>query len=532
MLVRLRGLAWALGLGMVSSAAFGADAKLDIFKDALYKRLRFIFKDEKLDKTHIGVEVYSLTAQESLFQLNNNMPLSPASTIKLLTALTSLKRLGADFTYKTEVYADGPIRNGTLEGNLYLVGSGDPSLVTERLYLLVDDILRNDIRKINGSIIVDDWTFDQVSIDPNRIANDNDRAYNAPIGGMSFNYNTTTVYFRPADAVGKKPRIYVEPDTGYITIQNKGNTTARGTKYSLVASRTKGENGDTIVVRGNVPLGMGEQLRHFSITQPAIYAGSALRYMLEQRGVTIAKHEVKKQKAPTNATKIATLDSLPLREIVTLMNKFSNNFIADTLVKTLGREIKGAPGTTEKGLEILVDEATKMNINSAGFNVVSGSGLTRNNKITASQFIKLLNSAYLEFDVLPELLSSLPIAGKDGTLKSRMKGTAAYGRLRGKTGTIDGVSALVGVVQSRGGELIAFSVLMNDASKAASGMRPWQNYFAQALAEFNRKSAMPEVPSPLPDVLDAPVSAPTGAPPSGPTNDGGESKDAAQLDGR
>ncbi len=146
-----------------------------------------------------------------------------------------------------------------------------------------------------------------------------------------------------------------------------------------------------------------------------------------------------------------------------------------------------------------------MNINSAGFSVVSGSGLTRNNRITSSQFIKLLNAAYLEFDVLPELLSSLPIAGKDGTLKSRMKGTAAYGRLRGKTGTIDGVSGLVGVVQSRGGELIAFSVLMNDSSKSAGGMRPWQNYFAQALAEFNRKTAMPEMPSPLPDVLEAPT---------------------------
>ncbi len=492
-----KGSLFCFALGASIFVAVPCYSAQDIFKDALNKRLAFIFKDEQLDKTQLGVEVYSLTRQESLFKLNADKVLSPASTIKLLTGLVALKKLGADFTYKTEVYATGPISHGVLKGDLYLKGGGDPSLVTERLYILAADIMRTDIKKITGNIIVDDWTFDQVKIDPNRIPTDSDRPYNAPIGGLSFNYNTTTIYFRPGDGVGAKARIYAEPDTGYVKIINEAKTTAGTSAYSLIANRVKGNNGDTILVKGGIPLGIAEQRSYFNISSPPQYAGRALASMLEARGVQISGKEIKHQEMPHGAKKIAELESLPLREIITLMNKFSNNFIAETLVKTLGREIKGIPGTTAQGLEVVREEATKLGVNTAGFKYVSGSGLTRDNRTSAEQFIQLLNSAYLDFDVLPEILSSLPIAGRDGTLKKRLKGTSAYGRLRAKTGSIDGVSTLVGVVQSKGGELLGFSVLMNDRTKNPGAMRPWQNYFGQALADFNRKTPLSEKPAPI-----------------------------------
>jgi D-alanyl-D-alanine carboxypeptidase/D-alanyl-D-alanine-endopeptidase (penicillin-binding protein 4) len=493
--------------------AHASESSDSSFKDALQKRLSFVFNDEKLKKTSMGVEVYSLSRQESLFKLNADLPLSPASTIKLLTAATALKKLGPDFVYKTQVYADGPIQNGVLKGNLFIKASGDPSLVTERMYLLVDDIMRTELRAVTGNIVVDDWTFDQVKIDPKRIDSDTDRAYNAPVGALNFNYNTTTIYYRPGEKAGDRPRVFVEPDTGYIKIVNKAKTGKRGSGYKIVASRLKGDAGDTVLVKGSIPQGYGEMRSYFNITHPIVYAGQALKYMLAQRGIRVAGSEIKHAEVPPGAHLVATLDSLPLREIITLMNKFSNNFIAETLVKTLGREIKGVPGTMEKGLQVLTEEATKMGINQAGFNLVSGSGLTRDNRITASQFIALLNNVYLDFDILPELLSSMPIAGKDGTLRSRMKGTSAYGRLRGKTGTLDGVSTIVGVVQSRGGELLAFAVLMNDKSQGPGALKSWQNYFAQALADFNRKTLMQEKPSPLPDVIEAPDSqADEGAP--------------------
>jgi len=483
------------------SWAAASEANEEVFREALVKRLTFIFKDDKLEKTQLGVEVFSLSRQETLFSLNSGVPLSPASAAKLLTSFVALKRLGPDFTFKTEVYADGPIVNGVLKGNLYLKGGGDPSLVTERMFLLVNDLARNSLRQVTGTIFVDDSTFDEVQIDPNRLKTDTDRAYNAPVGGLSFNYNTTTAYFRPSDVVGERPHVFIEPDTGYMEVSNKAKTGRRGTGYNLTASRIKGTQGDSLLVKGSMPLGMSEQKSHFNINEPAFYAGQALRYMLANRGIRVSGGDIKRQNVPVTARKLATLESLPLREIVTLMNKFSSNFIADALVKALGREVRGAPGTTAKGLEVIREEATKVGVNTAGFHFVSGSGLTRDNRTSASQFIALMNAAYLDFDVLPELLASLPIAGKDGTLRNRMKGTSAYGRLRGKTGTIDGVSALVGIVQSKGGELLAFAVIMNDKTKDPGSMKPWQNYFGQALADFNRKTPLSEKPLPLPDVI-------------------------------
>jgi len=490
---------------IVASGTFAVTAPADIYRDALSKRLDFIFRDSSLKKTQVGVEVYSLSRQESLYSLNASRPLAPASAIKLLTAYVALRRLGQDFTFKTEALATGSISGGVLRGDLCLRGGGDPSLVTERLQMLVAELMRSDVREVTGNICVDDSAFDEIRIDPKRIPTDTDRPYNAPVGALSFNYNTTTVYFRPAESAGGKARVFVEPDTGFVELVNQTKTGARGSKYTLTASRVQADGHDKLVVRGSMPLGMAEQRSYFNITDPARYAGFALRSFLEARGVKVRGREIRNTNVPPSARLLATLESFPLREIVVLMNKFSNNFIADTLVKTLSRELRGAPGNMKSGLEVLREEANQIGMNTAGFNVVSGSGLTRENKVSPAQFTKLLNASYLEFDVLPELLSSLPIAGKDGTLKRRMKGSAAYGRLRGKTGSIDGVSALVGLVQSRGGELLAFSVLMNDQSKSPGAMRPWQNYFGQALADFNRKTPLSETPPATPAVLNEPT---------------------------
>ncbi len=483
--------------------ALGQDLGQVDIKGALEKRLKFIFSDEKIAKTQVGVEVFSLSRQEFLFRMGQDLPLSPASAIKVLTGLVALKRLGPDFVFKTEVLVDGPIVNGVLQGNIYLKGGGDPSLVTERLYLMVSDLSRFEIKKVTGNIIVDDWTFDQVLYDPVRIPTKTDRAYNAPVGGISFNYNTTTVYFRPGIEKGAPVKVFVEPDTGFIEVVNTAKTSKRGGSYKVVASRTEGKGKDIIRVTGEMPEGLSEQRSYFNVTSPIQYVGSAFRSMAEKSGIQFVGKEILHREVPASAKKLTTLDSLPLREIVTLMNKFSNNFIADTLIKTLGRELKGAPGTMKKGIEVLWEESTRLNINSAGFNVVSGSGLTRENRMTAHQFVMLMNAAYWDFDVLPELLSSLPIAGKDGTLRSRLKGTSANGRLRAKTGSIDGVSSLVGIVQSKGGELLAFAVLMNDKSKVPGSMHPWQNYFGQALADFNRKVPLTERPDPIPPTLDS-----------------------------
>jgi D-alanyl-D-alanine carboxypeptidase/D-alanyl-D-alanine-endopeptidase (penicillin-binding protein 4) len=482
---------------------FNLRAQKDVFQEGLEKRLSFIFQDHDLKGMKVGVEVYSLSRQQSLFSMNKDVALSPASSIKTLTALVALKRLGPDFSFETEVYYDGKISNGVLQGDIFLKGGGDPHMVSERMYLLVTSLKRWGIQKITGSIIVDASTFDDIHMDENRIPTETDRAYNAPVSGLSFNYNTTTVYFRPAEKEGQEPSVFVDPDTGYIKIVNKAKTSGRGSKYTLVASRIKENDGDRILIQGHIPLGYPEQRSFFNITKPALYAGKAFRYFMEKEAISVGHAEILSKNISPTAKKLFGFKSLPLRDVVGLMNKYSNNFIAETLVKTLGREFKSAPGTMEKGLEVIREEATRIGINYGAFKLVSGSGLTRQNFLSAHQFVQLLNSAYLDFDVLPEFLSSLPIAGKDGTLSKRMKGTAAYAKLRAKTGTIDGVSSLVGIVQSKGGEMLAFAVLLNDPKqKNVMNFKRWENYFGQALASYNRKAILDEKPESLPDVLD------------------------------
>jgi len=481
------GAAKVLAVFMIGSlGAAAARAEGSTSREALEKRLNSIFSDDGISSSKVGVEVYSLSEQELLYTRNARQALTPASAVKLFTGYTALKTLGADFRYLTTVYAKGVFNDGTLSGDLYLQGGGDPSLVSERVHLLAEQFLRSGIRKVRGNLYVDASIFDDVLIDPKRIDTSTDRAYNASISGLSFNYNTTSVYFRPGEGVGTPAQVFISPDTGYIALANKGKTGKANTRYGLIASRVPASDTDRVLVQGLIPQSFPEQVSYFNVNHPDFYAGYALKHYLAMFGVKI-EGKILRGKVPDGVRKVAVIESIPLADIVTLMNKFSNNFIADTLVKTMGYHFKGAPGTMEKGLEVLREEATKIGINNEGFKLVSGSGLTRDNQLSAHHFIQILNSAYLSFDILPELLTSLPIAGLDGTLRSRLKDTSAYGSLRAKTGTINGVASLAGVVQSRGGELLAFSVIMDDAGKGAAQFKPVQNRFAQALAEFSRK---------------------------------------------
>ena len=488
----------ALSLATILSLSGNVTAAEDPHVKALKGRLDYIFKNDKLDKSSLGIEVYSLSHQKSLYSVNPKTTMLPASAVKLLTAAVVLRKLGPDFKYNTEVFFEKSLKKDVLEGNIYLVGSGDPSLVSERMFLLAGEVSRTGVKEIKGDLIVDDWAFDQNRYSSARLKTKTDRPYNAPIGALSFNYNTTTVYFRPGEKIGDPVRVIVEPDTGYIKVKNTSKTAKAGSKFSINAKRIESTlQGDVITVQGSMPLGGEEKLQYFNVLSPAIYSGFALRHMLEQRGIKFSESsQIVHNQKPRSALKVADQESLPVRDIVTLMNKFSNNFIAESLIKTLGREIKGAPGTTKNGLTVLNEEILRMDVGTTGLKIVSGSGLTRENKMSARQFIEILNIAYLDFEVLPELLTSLPIAGRDGTLKRRMKGSKAFGRLRAKTGSIDGVAALVGIVQSQGGELLAFSVLVNDRRKPSYQLRKWQDYFGQALAEFSRKTVMRVVPSP------------------------------------
>ena len=196
---------------------------------------------------------------------------------------------------------------------------------------------------------------------------------------------------------------------------------------------------------------------------------------------------VQEGSVPGNGKLVLEFESQPLWHIVWGLNKFSNNFVADQLMKKLGAEMWGAPGTLQKGIAAVQDILENIGISKNSYTIVDGSGLTRSTQVTPRQIFKVLNSAHRDFSMYPEFLASLGVAGEDGTLRNRLPTSEGQGVLRGKTGSLDGVSSLAGYVASRDGELLSFAIVLNDPKLKHGKMTGWVDQIAKAIRDISRK---------------------------------------------
>ncbi len=402
--------------------------------------------------SQVSAEVVNLSTGKSLLSVNSGTPLNPASSIKLFTAYTALKKLGINYTFKTSVTIQA-------DQSLCVKGGGDPSFVMEDLYLLVQGLKRKGLEKYSGKITLDSSVFDQELYSEDRTDQDSERAYNAPIAGLNFNYNTISVFVNPK---GKGQPAHVGLDFPFDFVKIEGKvTTASGTDV-LWDKKARGDL-EVVTLGGKISADADEWRKPFRIRDPSRAFGEALSKMLISAGITSkASVSVNKGSCKEEGADF-TYESKPLSYTVQLMDKYSNNFIADSLVKTIDHEVNQHQGTTAGGLKIIRSELSKvgLDLSSKGRNFVSGSGLTRDNKASASDFISLLKHVYKEKLYLPELFTSLPIAGVDGTLKRKYGGTDVESRLRGKTGTLNGVQSLVGVYPDDEGNYLAVAIISN-----------------------------------------------------------------------
>ncbi len=443
----------------------------------------------KAKQIEIGVAAVSVTAGDSIYERNADTMLIPASVAKVFTAYSALKRMKPTSTFKTQIFANGPIKDGKLIGDLFLKGGGDPSLVSERMWMLVNELTRSGIKQITGNLIADSSYYDQEKNPPSRPKYLKDQAYNAPIGALSFNFNTTTIFVRPSDNVGGPPTVYTDPENSYIDVVNQATTGPAGSKQDIVVSRTnfvEGDIGDTVLLRGAIPTDKRELRFYRNIVNPSLYTAHMFKTFWEQRGLKFTGH-VEEGTVPEGAKEILAFDSLPLWQIVWGMNKFSNNFVADQILKKLGAEVKGAPGTMQKGLDALGEVLEEIGIPKKSYVFKDGSGLTRETKVTPRQIVKVLLSAYKDFGTSPEFVASLGVAGEDGTVRNRFPSSNVQGLLRAKTGSLDGVTALAGFVPSADGELIAFAIMFNDSKIKFGRMTGWADQTALAISKFSRK---------------------------------------------
>ncbi len=412
------------------------------------KQIDDIIKKHKLNPTHLGIEINA--NGQDLFKLNNEQLFIPASITKLLTTYSVLKNFPQDHRFRTELFHDGK--------NLYLVGGGDPSFVSEDLWFLVNEFSRQQITTINGDIIVDDSLFDTVRFDQSRESVRVDRSYDAPVGAMSFNWNSINIYVSGIAIGANKALVVLDPESNYFQLENKTQIKSGQITKDLVIDVNQAKR--KIIVSGQVTKGQAEKAYYKNVSTPDLWSGENLKAFLKQRGITV-RGEIKAGRVSKSAKKVATFESKNLSAILADMNKFSNNFVAEMLVKNISVNQGEKPATLKKGISTLNQDLLDIGLKKEEFTIKNPSGFSRDNKISAQAMNAVLSILKNNFKYFPVVLDSLPISGIDGTLKKRMKGPVTEGYVRAKTGYLDGVVTLAGYAGHSNGQVYIFSFLYN-----------------------------------------------------------------------
>src|SRR5438477_244834 len=394
-------------LAVAPLAAQGAQSD----REALRKAVEQLLSQPPLSNARVALQVESLDDGQVIYSRNPDDLLNPASNTKLVTAAAGLLRLGPEYRFITDYLADKPMAHGRI-GTLYVKGRGDPSVTTERLDGLVSDLWHRGVRTI-GAIVLDDSLFDREEYGPGWEQEPSDKAWAAGVGALSVNHNAGAIYITPADRVGARASVEVEPDArDYFVIDNRV-VTVRANGRRKLRPRTVAEGERTrIVVDGRIPLRADSMMMYRRVGDPAFYYGHTLRMLLRQRGIRVSGR-VKRGAIPQAAVLIQSYESPELAEIIHDMNKASSNFIAEMLVKTLGAELKGMPGSWPKGLEVAEDLLAELGIPRGTYVLKNGSGLNDTNRFTARQIATLLQAVWKRFPVASEFVSSLGIAAGD-----------------------------------------------------------------------------------------------------------------------
>jgi D-alanyl-D-alanine carboxypeptidase/D-alanyl-D-alanine-endopeptidase (penicillin-binding protein 4) len=454
---------------------------------ALNARLDEILRSSAASRGFWGIEVAELPSGRILFSRDAQHLFHPASNMKLFTIAAGLEKLSPDFVFRTTVESkSGPDAQGRVQ-NLYLVGRGDPSFCDEvlpplrnpaeaknhpcpTLQELAEQLRARGVLEVSGPLVADDSYFPWQPYSHGWTAEDLLWGYGATVSALAFHANALELRIKPASKVGERAQVWLDPLAGYYQLNNGLETSAAGTESRLFVDR--GLDSMRLDVWGQIPLDAGVTAERVAIAHPAQLVGELFRQALEEAGIAVRGgvqvRDVTRLEAAiasytppqlSSRVVLAEHDSQPLREILKVANKESRNFYAEMLLRTLAREVKHR-GSLEDGLEVLEEFAQQVGAAPGETVFADGSGLSRDDLVTPETFVKLLihMTGGAAFDVF---LDTLPVAGADGTLAGRFKGTRAEGRIHAKTGTLEQVNALSGYMDLPSGKRLAFSIIGN-----------------------------------------------------------------------
>ncbi len=448
---------------------------------ALEAALAPIVQDRSLRGTDVGVHLVRVSDGATVFAQAADTLMLPASTMKVVTAAAALDALGPSYRFTTELLHEEDIdAAGVLHGNLYVKGGGDPTLVLQDLWKIVYDLKTHGVTRIEGDVVFDESLFgtDHRLVGWDKASDiENGPSYFTPLSALSLNYNTIALVTGPGVEAGKPVRAELETPVGDLyEIDNQAVTGAAGTRRNVQVEREIDGQKMKFVLTGSIPIDGEVDLDYRAVPDPTAYFIAAFRQLARERGVTVAGRW-RLGNAPRDAELLLRHRSAPLAVVLMDMNKYSNNHYAEQVLRVLGAEVHGVPGTTESGIQVVDAYLSGLGLDASTRVLVNGSGLSRGLMLTPATLTRVLVDMAGDWSVGHEFAASLAIAGRDGTLWRRVREDP--GRLRGKTGTLDGVHGLCGYVTGTHGDLYAFAFLVNDVSGTSSPIKRVHDRFVR-----------------------------------------------------
>lgn len=460
-----------------------------------------------------GIFVISMRDGRVLYARNADKPITPASNMKVYTTAIALDLLGANYRWQTSVYASAPPDSGgTIAGDLVLYGRGAPDFSSEKtkdgpaqMAQLADALYRRGLRRVRGNLVGDESYFRGEPLGDGWLWNDVQWYFGAEVSALTVNDNEVTINIKPASKADTGVSVKVEPETDYVHIRDETNVVKKGEPATL--GITRGLSDNEVRVWGDFPADSRGLSARLSIHQPALWAAVLFRRMLKERGIIVeGKAQVRDARThaetdgfdPARAVELAAVTGKPLGEIIRSTNKESINLNAELILRTLGKE-RGATapdpdpkrmrerGDDQAGLAVIRQWLERAGIATANLSLHDGSGLSRLDLITPEATARLLTSI-AQRPAATAFRDSLPIAGRDGTLKFRLRGAAVAGRILAKTGTLTDINSLSGYAITADDEPLAFSIICNNETADASGTRPI-DAIAALLANYSESEA-------------------------------------------
>ena len=470
--------------------------------DRLRNEIDQILADPSFANAHWGVVIQSLNDGRYLYMRNAYKGFMPASNMKLFTTATAIAKLGPDYTYTTLLYRNGQITDSTLQGDLIIQGTGDPSISArfhdgDPLAVFrnwVDSLRAHGIAHIRGRIVGDDnWFIDEI-MGAGWAWDYQSDWYAAQISALSFNDNCMDIIFTPGKKPGDPVQYRLIPDTKYVHVNCQVKTVRPGLEEGVFYHRKRATNDVTIT--GSLPAGGPPKHDWFSVENPTKFTAFVFREYLEKHGIDVQGEAVDIDELGEYAyeqgaqNRVATYISPPMSEIVRVINKVSQNLYAELVLRTLGKHFTDV-GDAKHGIQVVKDFMAQIGNNPNFLIMLDGSGLSRYDMVQPKQIVTLLR-AMRRHPNGQYFYESLPIAGVDGSLRNRMVGTAAQGNVRAKTGYIENVRTLSGYVTTADGEELAFSLMANNYTVPTSMANLVQDLICERLANFSRREPWEE----------------------------------------